>query len=46
MVDAKQINFVDELFGNNNTYLIPCYQRNFAWKEEDCEMLWGDIYYF
>ena len=43
MVDAKQINFVDELFGNNNNYLIPCYQRNFAWKEEDCEMLWGDI---
>lgn len=43
MMKANQINFIDGLFSNNDTYLIPCYQRPYAWDDENCEMLWGDI---
>ena len=40
---ASTINFIEGLFGNNDTFLIPCYQRPYAWKEKDCELLWDNI---
>ncbi len=44
VVDQKT---VYELFGNKNAYfLIPDYQRPYAWDEVECQTLWNDIYSF
>lgn len=38
---------VRELLGNRkNSFLIPDYQRPYAWTEEQCQTLWDDIYNF
>jgi uncharacterized protein with ParB-like and HNH nuclease domain len=33
------------LEGRNRTFIIPVYQRDYAWKIENCEKLWEDILY-
>lgn len=44
VVDQKT---VYELFGNKNAYfLIPDYQRPYAWDEVECQTLWNDIFTF
>ena len=44
VVDQKT---VYELFGNKNAYfLIPDYQRPYAWDEVECQTLWNDIFAF
>ncbi len=44
VVDQKT---VYELFGNKNAYfLIPDYQRPYAWDEVECQTLWNDIFSF
>ncbi len=44
VVDQKT---VYELFGNKNAYfLIPDYQRPYAWDEVECQTLWNDIFNF
>ncbi len=44
VVDQKT---VYELFGNKNAYfLIPDYQRPYAWNEVECQTLWNDIFSF
>ena len=36
-----------ELFDNKNTdFLIPDYQRPYAWTEDHCRTLWDDIFAF
>lgn len=38
---------VNELFGNRNAdFLIPDYQRPYAWTVDECETLWEDIFAF
>ena len=38
---------VRELFENKKSdFLIPDYQRPYAWGEEECETLWDDIFLF
>ncbi|WP_255302556.1 DUF262 domain-containing protein [Campylobacter helveticus] len=31
---------------SKNRFLIPMYQRNYVWGEDECEQLWDDIYHF
>lgn len=43
-VDDKSI---IDLFGDKKTYfLIPDYQRPYAWGDEECQTLWDDIFAF
>lgn len=35
-----------QLFGAKSDFLIPDYQRPYAWEKEQCETLWKDIYDF
>ena len=43
-VDQKN---VKELFtGRTANYLIPDYQRPYAWDEDECQTLWDDIFAF
>ncbi len=31
------------LYGDENQYIIPVYQRNYSWLQENCQELWQDI---
>lgn len=31
---------------SKNKFLIPMYQRNYVWSEDQCEQLWEDVYNF
>lgn len=31
---------------SKNKFLIPMYQRNYVWSEDECEQLWEDVYNF
>jgi uncharacterized protein with ParB-like and HNH nuclease domain len=43
-VDQKNIKL---LFGNKKAdFLIPDYQRPYAWTDEECQTLWEDIFDF
>jgi hypothetical protein len=43
-VDQKS---VKELFQNNKAdFLIPDYQRPYAWEDKECQTLWDDIFAF
>jgi uncharacterized protein with ParB-like and HNH nuclease domain len=43
-VDQKSIK---DLFQNNKAdFLIPDYQRPYAWEEKECQTLWDDIFAF
>ena len=35
---------INEIFDNQNKYIIPLYQRNFSWRREHIEQLLQDIY--
>ena len=38
---------IKELFANKRSdFLIPDYQRPYAWREEECQTLWDDIFAF
>lgn len=44
IVEQKSIN---ELFSDNKAnFLIPDYQRPYAWTEEQCLTLWNDVFDF
>lgn len=43
-VDQKSIK--DLFQGKNADFLIPDYQRPYAWGEEECQTLWDDIFSF
>ncbi len=34
-----------DIFANAKTYKVPLYQRNYAWTEEQWEVLWEDLWY-
>ena len=41
-VDQKS---VKDLFQNNKAdFLIPDYQRPYAWEDKECQTLWDDIF--
>ena len=43
-IDQKS---VYELFSNKKTnFLIPYYQRPYAWGEAECQTLWDDLFLF
>ena len=43
-VDQKS---VKDLFQNNKAdFLIPDYQRPYAWEDKECQTLWDDIFAF
>ena len=38
---------IKELFSNKKSdFLIPDYQRPYAWEEPECQTLWDDIFVF
>ncbi|MCD8294635.1 MAG: DUF262 domain-containing protein, partial [Clostridia bacterium] len=38
---------VKSLFqGTKYTFLIPDYQRPYAWGEDECKTLWDDLFFF
>jgi len=41
-VDQKTI--IDLLSDKKADFLIPDYQRPYAWNEEQCQTLWDDIF--
>lgn len=43
-VDQKTIK--DLLTDKSANFLIPDYQRPYAWEEDECQTLWDDIYSF
>ena len=42
METIKQ-NIFSILEGNSKQYIIPVYQRNYSWLQENCQELWQDI---
>lgn len=43
-IDQKTI---EALFSDKKTdFLIPDYQRPYAWEEKECQQLWDDIFSF
>ena len=43
-IDQKSIK---DLFTEKNTdFLIPDYQRPYAWGEKECQTLWDDLFFF
>ena len=41
-MDAKKF-WLHEFISEKRTFVIPVYQRNYDWKVENCEQLFGDI---
>ena len=33
---------IDNFIGQNSSFVIPVYQRNYAWREEQCRRLFDD----
>jgi len=42
-VDATDMSF-GELLKDNNIYVIPEFQRSYAWKNDEIEEFWNDLY--
>ncbi len=42
LLNTSTTNFL-ELIGNGRTYLVPPYQRDYSWGEEQWEDLWNDL---
>lgn len=42
-MDANMTHFLTFLGASGVQYIIPVYQRRYAWDEEDCRVLWEDI---
>ncbi len=42
LLNTNTVNFQD-LVGNGKTYLVPLYQRDYSWTEEQWEDLWADL---
>ena len=35
--------FTEILGGNNRQFIIPVFQRDYSWTQEQCEQLWNDV---
>lgn len=42
LLDTKTVNS-NEVLGNGKKYIVPLYQRDYSWKEDNWEDLWADI---
>ncbi len=42
LLDTKTVNS-NEVLGNGKKYVVPQYQRDYSWKEDNWEDLWADI---
>lgn len=42
LLDTKTVNS-NEVLGNGKKYIVPLYQRDYSWKEDNWEDLWSDI---
>lgn len=42
-VKGTETTLLDYLEGSKNRYIIPVYQRNYSWTEENCRQLFDDI---
>lgn len=42
-MEARQISIEDFLSANKTRFIIPVYQRNYDWKEKNCQQLFDDI---
>lgn len=42
-MQANMADFLNGVLQNNRYFYIPVYQRNYSWKEEQCEQLLSDI---
>lgn len=42
--NQNYVNILDIL--SRNTFLIPAYQRQYSWEEEECSRLWDDFFSF
>lgn len=40
---ASMTEFLSLLGASTVQYVIPVYQRKYAWEEKDCRILWDDI---
>ena len=45
-LDINQKTVFELLSGKNSYFLIPDYQRPYAWEEAECATLWNDIHLF
>lgn len=45
-LNVDQKNIFDLLSDRKSDFLIPDYQRPYAWSEEQCQTLWDDIFLF
>lgn len=43
---VEQKSVIDLFQGKNSDFLIPDYQRPYAWGEEECQTLWEDFFTF
>ncbi len=44
-MQVKKIPIYEFLEGRNKSFVIPVYQRDYAWKINNCKKLWEDILY-
>lgn len=42
-MQVQQLPIYQFLEGSGKSFVIPVYQRDYAWKKENCEKLWQDI---
>lgn len=42
LLDTKTVNS-NEILGNGKKYIVPIYQRDYSWKEDNWEDLWADV---
>lgn len=45
-LSIEQKNVGDLFTDKKNDFLIPDYQRPYAWGEKECQTLWDDIFTF
>ena len=46
LISVDQKNIFDLLKDKKADFLIPDYQRPYAWQEKECQKLWDDIFEF
>ena len=46
MAEMKAERMIVKDYLTNNRFVIPLYQRNYAWGKDECQQLWEDIYNF
>ena len=42
-MDGKAKKLLQYLDGSDKRFIIPVYQRNYSWKEENCKQLYDDL---